>query len=188
MTLSMMLQSKISKTKKKLSDPGWYTPCLSLSLIGLLAILIFCARLPTMSWKFGLVESQLPIMYAPISDKSYNRTNDNPKATISKQTPALVLTPEFFYFGMLDAFTEKFSDVRNKYYISHIDGRPQVEELLTTMARWERMRYIKRNLTMSKVLVFLPSSEIPVPIVIQVIHWLKESKLFEDVVLATGLK
>jgi hypothetical protein len=107
---------------------------------------------------------------------------------ITRSSPTVVLTRDSFFFGDLEAFTEKFSDVRNKFYIPHVDGRPDIDRLIDTMARWMKTRENEKHPISRDVAVFLPSGEIPLPIVIQVFHWLKNSKLFGNAVLGSDLK
>lgn len=108
------------------------------------------------------------------------------QSTITKNTPALILTTEFFFFGKLEAFTDDFSNVRDKFYISHIDGEPQISQLIETMSKWKD-KFVTKTDEGGDLVVFLPNADVPLPIVVQLMHWLKQSKLFNEIVLASDL-
>lgn len=130
----------------------------------------------------------MPIASVPFGDRSFGSIDFAAKAKVSRSTATIVLTKDYFYFGDLGAFSEKFSDVRNKFFIPHTDGRPEISILLDTMGRWIKTRAGENRPISTDIVVILPSAEIPVPIVIQVLHWMKESKLFDDAILASELQ
>jgi hypothetical protein len=141
-----------------------------------------------MAWKYGRIYSQLPIMAIPFQDPGLSRVRFEPKGKVTRSTATIVLTKDFFYFGDLEAFTEKFADVRNKFFVPHIDGRPEVSILLDTMTRWMKVRSTEKKPVGRDVVILLPSAEIPLPIVIQVLHWIKKSGIYDEAVLASELQ
>jgi hypothetical protein len=140
-----------------------------------------------MSWKYGRIHAQMPVMSLPFMDPG-SAAQATPQKKISRTTATIVLTKDVFYFGDLEAFTEKFSDVRNKFFVPHIDGRPEVATLLDTMSRWMKARSGANKPVRTDVVILLPSAEIPLPIVIQVLHWIKKSQLYEQAILASEIQ
>ena len=141
-----------------------------------------------MTWSYGSVNSQLPIMPVPFQDSALNKISFVPQGKISRSTATIVLTKDFFYFGDLESFTEKFSDVRNKFFIPHVDGRPEITMLLDTLKRWMKVRNTEKKPVRTDVVILLPSAEIPMPIVIQVLHWIKAAHIYDEAILASELQ
>lgn len=183
----MTFQSKILKTKKRLSDDRYAVIAVVVSFLGLFAIMTFALRATLMPGVYGVVPVEMPVVSTVVDDPGYHRFKEEPRDELRRTTPAVVLTTEAFYFGDLAAFTTNFADVRDKYMIRHIDGEPQLQSLLETMNRWVTDRASKANIPIDKVLVFVPSGDIPMPIVIQVIAGLKQSPYFTRVVIGSGL-
>lgn len=156
--------------------------------MGLLTILMFNLKVSTLSWDYGAVESQFPVMEIPFDPQSYARAHISPLGKINKNTAAVILTPENFYFGSLDSFTEKFHKINNKYIVPHNDGKPQIDELLSTIKKWNIRQHAKTKSDAKNLLVLLPSKEIPVPIIIQTMHWIKKSNMFAQVILASEMR
>lgn len=187
MTRSMMCLSKISRMKKRLSEDRWPMVALSISIMGLLAIMTFAVRVVTMPGSYGTVPAEIPVMPLSVADPSYHTYKEQPRRELRRSTPAVVLTTEAFYFGDLDAFTSNFSDVRDKFMIRHVDGEPQLLPLIEKMDKWAAQVATSKNQALEDVMVFVPSGEIPMPIVIQVLAGLRKSPRFKRVVLAGGL-
>ena len=183
MISSMTLPSKILKTKKRLSDDRWLAvvPVIVATFIAVFCVYAF--RVITVSWSFGAISGDIPVVSMPIDDPGYKRFIEEPAGDIEAATPAVVLTTEAFYFGTLKAFTVDFADVRNKYMISHIDGQPQLGSLRLALINWMATQKMKNT-----VVVLSPTGEIPLPIVLQVMAGLKGEKMFKRVVLAGGIQ
>ena len=184
---STMLLLKISRTKKRLSNQVWNLRIMVIAVIGLLIVLSFGLRSTSVSWVYGIVESEIPVLSVPVKDPMYNTFEETPNSSITKGTPIVVLTQDAFLFGDAEAFSEKLHNVRNKYFIRHEDNSPNVSSLLLSLERWMHTRSESKELANRGVLLFLPTKEIPMPIVIQTLSYLRGSPLFERVVLAGGI-
>jgi hypothetical protein len=176
--ISTTLQWKISKTKKRLFDPIWETPCMIITIMGLFAILAFGMRAISLTWNFGFVRSYIPVLeqnfeenliYEPIPNKS-----------ITSTTVVIFLTDHAFYFGNFYSFGNEYFDATNKFSIPHLDGAPQILLLTDTLKQW------LKNKSYSKTAVLFISPDWPMSVVIQVIQYLKISKIFDEVVLGGG--
>lgn len=138
-----------------------------------------------------MVSAKIPVAINTTATKTAGglslETNLNRKADIvnyvGDDTLAIVLTRKAFYFGPTSSFTKDFSNVRNKYYVEHLDGAPQLDLLATTMKLWAKAE----RRALSKQVIFIPTPEIPMPIVIQTMAKLKEAKFFDNIVLGSGL-
>lgn len=183
----MTFQSKISRTKKRLSDDRWAVIAVVVSFLGLFAILTFALRATLMPGVYGVIPVEMPVVSTVVDDPAFHRYKETPRDEVRRTTPAVVLTTDAFYFGDLQAFTTNFTDARDKYIIRHVDGEPQLQGLIETMNGWVTDRAKGENVPIDKVLVFIPAGDIPMPIVIQVIAGLKKSPNFERVVIGSGL-
>ena len=134
-------------------------------------------RATSISWKFGIVEAQIPIAISSTESKSKGLSLENNLGrkikkgqTINDQTITILLTRKSFYFGTIEAFTKEYMNTRNKFQVDHLEGAPQIDVLLTTINLWSKNE--KRAL--SQNVIFIPTPEIPMPIVIQTMAYLKE--------------
>lgn len=151
-----------------------------------MGIFTFCLRTFTLSWQYGIVESRIPIIPISLDETSINRKIIPNQYQINKNTPTIVITTDALYFGDLESFTTKFDNIHNKFIVQHDDGRPQLTKLIEDMNGWNSQR-ISKNINEDNVLVLLPANEVPLSIVIQVMHWMKTSTLYKEVVLASEL-
>lgn len=187
MSLSTTFQSKISRTKKRLSDTRGVAAAAVIAFFGLFAVLTFAIRAIALSGVYGVISVEMPVVSAPVDDPSFHQYKEVPRQSLTRFTPALVLTTEAFYFGDLNSFSANLGDVRDKYIIRHIDGEPQLLGLIETMGKWITDRAANENIPMDKMLILIPSGDIPMPIVIQVLAGLRKSPLFEHVILGSGI-
>lgn len=187
MIASMMLQSKISKMKKRLSDQIWYFRINFIAIFILATVITYVLRSTAISGVFGIVKAEIPVKSIPIADRSYHNFKESPSSIITKETPLIIVTPKRFYYGDIEAFTDKFQDVRNKFYIDHANGSPNIKSLLYSMKKWMFQRIEEEDINNKKVVILLPTENIPAPVVIQIISGLKKTPLFNRVVLASGL-
>lgn len=187
MSLSTTFQSKISRTRKRLSDGRGVSAVGVIAFLGLFGVLTFGIRAIALSNVYGVIPVELPVVSATVSDPAYHNYKEEPRKAITRFTPALVLTTEAFYFGDLSAFSATLGDMRDKFVIRHIDGEPQLLTLIDTMGKWITERAAHDNVPMDKLLVLIPSGDIPMPIVIQVLAGLRKSPLFEHVILGSGI-
>jgi hypothetical protein len=187
MTVSTILQSKISKTKKKLSSADWNLSIIVLSVMALFAIMAFAFRAVTLPAAYSLIEVSIPVLSVPIDDPSFHNFRETPRRQLNAATPAVFLTVDAFYFGDIASFTTGFGEIRNKFMIKHVDGSPQMAKLVQDMKAWQEERSLNNNIHPERTVVFVPTGEIPAPIVIQVVAALKRSSLFDQVVIGSGL-
>lgn len=183
----MTYRSKISKTKKRLSDDRWAISTVIVGLFGLFAIVTFGLRVVNLSWVYGVVPAEIPVATAAIQDPGAFNFKEEPRDVMTPQTPAVFLTTEAFFFGDMSAFSTNFADPRGKFMIKHVDGEPQLQTLVQTMSDWVLNRTKDENVPINKVLVFVPAGDIPMPIVIQVLAGLRKSPQFSRVILGSGL-
>jgi hypothetical protein len=158
-----------------------------LSFLGLFAILTFALRAATLPGAYGVVPAEIPVMPVSVADPAFHDYKEETRRELHRSTPAVLLTTEAFYFGDLDAFTANFSDVRDKFMIRHVDGEPQLVTLIETLDRWAAQVATSKSQALEDVLVFVPSGDIPMPIVIQVLAGLRQSPRFKRVVLGGGI-
>ena len=182
-----MYQSKISKMKRKSSEDNWEIAAVVLSFFILFTILTFALRIVMISGSYGQVPLEIPLVSATIKDPGFHNFQEKPREMIRKATPAVVMTPEAFFFGDLDSFSSGLSDSANKFVVPHENGVPQVGTLTATMDVWLRERAQIANVPLSQIIVFIPAGSIPMPIVIQVVAGLRKSPLFQHVILSNGL-
>ncbi len=162
-------------------------PAVLFGLFGLLTILSFGLRAVTLASVYGVVPLEIPLVQASVDDPGLHEYREEPRAILTQNSPAVVLTADAFYFGDLTAFSVNFSNVRDKYIIRHIDGAPQLQKLLEQLTSWVQERAAHQNIPLSKVLVLIPSGDVPVPIVTQVVAGLRTSPHFERIILSNGL-
>jgi hypothetical protein len=99
----------------------------------------------------------------------------------------VILTDTSFMFGTLSAFSKDLSGVRNKFMVAHQKGSPQLGKLLDDLAKWLKETPGNTEIASKRLLVLMPTAEIPAPIVIQVLAGLRRSSMFDRVILAGGL-
>lgn len=187
MAASTTYRSKISKTKKRLSDDRWAVIALTLATMGLLTILTFGLRAVSLASVYGSVPAELPVVPLSVDDPAYHGYKEQPRDELGRFTPAVVLTTEAFYFGELSSFSTTFGASNDKYALPHVDGEPQLATLVDTMDRWVQERVKGQNVPVNSELVLIPSGDIPMPIVIQVIAGLRRSPHFSRVILGGGI-
>ncbi len=189
--LSMTLQLTISKTRKRLFKDDWSMPTIFLGLIVLFIISVFALRAVSLGWNFGLVSVKIPQL---ISEGRYDEPASLQVAAhalaqksegfLNDKAITVVLGNEALFFGPLEAFSTKLGDVRNKFKVPHINGSPQVGQMLSDLKKWA---LLNREI-LPKTAVLVPFPGAPMPIVIEVIHQLKSSGGFSNVVLGSGLQ
>lgn len=182
----MMYQSKILKTKKRLSDDSQAISVVILAVASLLTILGYGFRAVTVESSYGIIPAEIPVIQSDIKDPSFHKFVETPSATLSKFTPAILLTTEAFYFGDIAAFTTKFGESKDKYLLRHVDGEPQLFNLIEIMQKWLEARAKDENIPKQNLLVFVPSGDIPLPIVMQVIAGFHKTSSLNRVILAGG--
>lgn len=183
----MTLLSKTSRTKKRSSDEQWLFRALGISLFALFVILTASLRLVTLSARYGIVPLEIPVVQSQVPDPRFHQFQEFSKDSITNNTTALILTTEAFYFGDMAAFSTDFSGSSDKFVIPHRDGIPQLKRLIHDISEWAQNRSNSANIPLSPVLVMIPSGDIPMPILIQVVAELRSSSLFKRVILSSGM-
>ncbi len=180
MTALTILQSKILRTKKRLSNNVWYLPIIVLALMLLMTFLSTALRGIAVPASYGVVEGEFPVIQ---NDRTIapGETWAEPKATLGNDSALVILTKDRFFFGQLGAFGKDLSAVHNKFFIPHVDGAPNLPELVSQLEKWQSDAHVPRSL------IFVPTEDIPMPIVIQCFAALKKSGLFDQVILGGGL-
>ena len=175
MTVSTMLQLKILKTKKRLFSDNTLAQ-ITIIVAGLFLILSFALRAVSISSKFGSIELVIPRV-------TEQKRAVSTEKRLSKNSVVVFLTKENLYFGTVESFGKKFSDIRTKFLIPHVNGKPNINRLIADMDKWT-----KTNSAVDKsVLVFTTSDNIPARIAIMTIAELKKSKSFNQIVIGGGL-
>lgn len=160
--------------------------------------LSYMLRAISMAGSYGFIEAEIPVLPIPLVDETLARAVEQTADEVDKRTPLVLLTKEALYFGMVDAFATNLSNVRNKFLIPHEAGAPNLPRLIHEMGRWLDIESEnkgsddpKKNqnalAARSRVAMFVPLEEIPMPIVIQCIAALQGSGLFDKVVVGGGL-
>lgn len=153
----------------------------------LFTILTFALRLVMIPGSYGQIPLEIPVVSAPVQDPGFHTFQESPREGIRNTTPTVVLTADAFFFGDVAAFSLNLADSRNKFVVRHVDGAPQVPLLVQTMHDWLKARAFSANVPLTKSLILIPAGNIPIPIVIQVVAQLRESPLFQHVILSNGL-
>lgn len=187
MMLSTMLQSKILRTKKRLSNQSFLQPIYCIAFMGLMGCFGFALRAVTVSWNFGVVEAQIPVVHAPVEDKSFHRFRSRNVASIEKYQPTVFLTSKGLFFGTLDSFTKGYNGVRNKFKIDHLEGAPRLGDLMNSMKKWINDERSDGLPLSTEVLILVPAKDVPVSILIMVLDYFNKEGTFSNTVLAEGL-
>lgn len=185
MKASTMLQSKISRTKKRLSDSSWNLPIAATAVIGLLGALTFCLRSTFLSSTYGLVPLEIPVVATPPEDGGLHNFREKPSATFGGSSLAIVLTDSAFYFGPFKAFGEDYASGSEKFVVQHRDGAPDIDTLVRKVSAYQPKP--GRNELNSGIILFIPSHEIPMPVVIQSVAGLRLGFPKARVILGGGI-
>ena len=176
------LPSTILRMKKRLSETSVVPLFLGLSYVIISVVAIYSFRVVTAASAYDYVPGNIPVVAIPLNDPSEPPENRESSPQLSKETPVIVLTAEEFLFGDSKSFTGEISSLKNKFKVAHVDGQPQLGSLLTTLNEWAGTRPGG-----GAVLVFFPSDEIPMPIVLQVMGAIREHSRFKRIVLGGGI-
>jgi hypothetical protein len=188
MQISQMLQSKISGTKKRLSETVLNESVLSsIAICGLLLILTYASRVVTLGGSWGFIPLDIPVVSVPIPDNGTHTYTAHPKNVIGQSTLVVALTAREIIFGDLAAFTTQKDDVRNKFLVPHIDGSPQVKTLLQQIDEWSEDRARRLGIRSDGLVILVPDTSIPVAIIAGVSESLRASNKFTHVMLGGGL-
>ena len=182
-----MLQLKISRMKKRLSEDNWNHRKIYIALMGLVVILSFMLKVISISEKYGVVDLEIPILSNPIDDPSSKTFKEEPQVALSKTTPLILLTDTAYIFGDVESFSSRYLNVRNKFSIPHVSGSPNLDGLTLNLKKWIFSRMSEKDINHHGIVVLAPAENIPMPIVIHTVATIKKLKIFNRVVLASGI-
>jgi hypothetical protein len=188
MQTSPILQSKISETKKRLSESVISDSSLSwLSLCALLLIMTYASRAITLGGNFGLITLDSPVVSRPFADKGAHNFEEKAGTSLGASTMVIAVTPGEMIFGDLLAFTVHKSDVRNKFVVPHLEGSPQITGLLKQADEWMLDRKRRLSVRPDGLVLVLPDPAVPVAVISGIVQRLNESRKFSHVILAGGV-
>lgn len=170
--------------KKKLSDKPSALLALSICFVFISVVSIFAFRALTTSGATSYVQGEIPLVRSPSKEPLKDSLTQKLSMKITAKTPVVVLTSEAFLLGDSDAFTGELSSIRNKYEIRHVMGQPQIVTLVSTLTQWDKSRGVDSG---TSALIFSPTSEIPMPIVIKVMAAIQDLSPYNRIVLAGGV-
>jgi hypothetical protein len=155
--------------------------------MAVLVILTYGLRTISVPGVYSIISAEIPVMSVPIEDPAFHNFKEIPNQNLRKFTPTILLTTDAFYFGDMNSFSQNLGNVRDKFMIRHVDGEPQLLTLLKSVDQWGENRQHQHGTKMDDVAMLVPSGEIPLPIVMQVLAGINNSKLFKKVILGGGM-
>lgn len=180
------LQWKISRTKKRLSDDRWFNFLIPIGLITTILLGFVGLRVVHLPFAYALIRADIPVVEMHLNDASYHRYSERASQSIDAGTTTVVLDKKGnLYFGELSAFTKEYYNVRNKFIVRVKDDSPQTGDLLQQLMHWRAKKSDDEG--KDRIAVLIPSTSLPVPIVIQVLSDLRYSEQFDRVILGGGL-
>jgi hypothetical protein len=179
MIVSTTLQSKISKTKKRLSNDSWSLRVAATIAIAISVIGLYCFRATCLGSKYGVVRAEFPVLATGEAEAA-----ENFDAEITEHTPTIVMTGESFFIGSMRAFSREFLESDNKIRVPHDHGAPQMTALTSAIEHW---RFKEGDGSKSDLALLIPEANVPLPIVIQVMDLLKKNGSAKRIVLGVGL-
>ncbi len=177
----------ISKTKKKSFNDYVWLAAASIPFFGLLAIMSFLVRVITLQGTYGSVGGVIPVVSHNIEDPAFHRFKETPNELIDARTVTVAITEKALFFGELKYFNSQLSDPSKRFRIDHIDGSPQIGQLITQLDTWSKSRRQNENIPKDPLLVLLPTTKLPMPILIQIMAALKNTNTYPNIVLGTGI-
>lgn len=160
---------------------------MTLMIIGLFATSAWAFRALYITWDFGLIRARIPVMHRPLPDPATKELEFKNEGELSRHTPVIVLTNQSMFIGDLEGFTQSYTQVRNKIEIPHLSGSPQVGELLKSLKQWTRERELRFKIFPSPFAVLIPGEQWPVAVIMQIIRHLKESGLYQHIILGADI-
>jgi hypothetical protein len=159
-------------------------------MIPLIACL-FSLRAASLAWNYGVVSAKIPqlITYEkaniPVSLEAASQNIAHTSSMqVNNHTITIILNDDALYFGPLEAFSSKMSDVRNKFKLAHRDGSPQMGQMFKDLKKWS----VLNNVSLSNIAILVPFPSAPMALITEMIAILKSSGQFSEVVLGSGLQ
>lgn len=182
-----MFPLKTLKTKKKSYEITWEWYLLSSAIFSLFSILTFSIRAILIPSSYGGVTLEIPTINININDNRLHNFSEKSINFLNPTTPTIILTSSGFYFGALSSFSRDFA-TQKRFLVKHHDGHPMLGNLLHQLEKWIKHRSEHENIPNEKILLLIPSAEIPIPIITQVIDEIKNSHIIARVVLGGGIR
>jgi hypothetical protein len=179
-----MPQLKISKTKKRLSNDGFGSIALGCyALAGFFVMLCIILHQTPHKTPMGMVKAEFPVVSAIPLDPGTYRYREAASKTIAESSLVLLITRENIVFGDLKSFVSHQASEQRLLSVPHKHGSPQLHELTAFMPAWieKQKSVIKKEFDGIAILASDP--EVPLSIVVQTVHFLKESGIFTNVVI-----
>ena len=170
--LSMMHPSKISRTKKRLSNNAYYYVCITLGVVSLLWILLFVLRATSISWEHSAVRATIPQIN--LVDTSFRNSSN----TVSGDSLMIALNDKGLYLGRVSDFSDRFYDSRTKRFFPNKNGRPMIHELITELSKIkDRKNHI----------LLLVNDDWPASVMIHLIQVIRSHSRYEQVILGDNI-
>lgn len=186
----MTLPLKISKTKKKLYDETWYHLITALSILSFFFICAFVMRINLLSWKLGFIEARIPSLRLTTSeetllqDKTISRVGNEGAGgpSIDPKTMTFSISSSQVDFGFLENFMDKESPTSAKS-IQSLDISDTEEDFdqITKIIKTKSTESSKNSIAL-----IIPEKNLSMPLLLNFMSYLKETELFEHLVLAGG--
>jgi hypothetical protein len=184
MKASTIKLSRISKTKKRLSNSSWNLYIITLAASFLAVVYFYCFRTVTLSFAQSAVYADIPVLWDNHADSEFNPFDQSAVHSVAAKTFTIVMSVQQISVGTVQDFSTRFFDAEEKISIPHLDGAPRLDKVTEAL---EAISYRQKLNSMDRsVIIFAPDPLIPMPIVIQSIHFLRQTLGFQAVVLATG--
>jgi hypothetical protein len=175
------------RTKKKSSNDLFWLAAVTLPFLGLLGIMTFLVRVLTLQGTYGSVGAVIPVVASNIEDPARHNFREVPKEFVDGRTVTIAVTEKALFFGELQNFTRGIDDENMRYKIEHVEGSPQVGLLIGQLEAWIKSRRMNENIPKEHLLVLLPTKNIPMPILLQIMQALKNTKQYDNIILGTGI-
>ncbi|MFK7872873.1 MAG: hypothetical protein AB8C84_06825 [Oligoflexales bacterium] len=161
-------------------------PIVLMSFIGLFAFFPYAIRSVSTSWEFGVVTLNIPVVNTQKLPAEYQHLEGAELSHVDDLTTLVVLTEKEFYFGAIDDFTAGYHQVRNKFRVPHLNGKPHAGILFDHLHRWFKQKHMTKK--SDSTVVILPHPNIPVNLITQMTQYFKNANMYEHVILARNLQ
>ena len=120
--------------------------------------------------EYQVTKLQIPLTVDENKISTYN---------INTETTFIIIDSTRFLFGKIGNLTQK----KTVFSVPYQDHQPHLNTLAETISHWQNIQGNKA----SKIAVLIPQDYIPVEIIVQTLHYLKKTNVFEHIVLGDGL-
>ena len=176
--ISAQLQSTILKTKKKLSRIYLEILCITMSFLFCAWVFLYAAQSVTKSWKYSQVMVAIPSVLMNKENFSLQQKKIDKKQIIDNDTATLTLTPKGLYLSTLDKAGNIPKSNSYSAFVPNQKGRPLIHTMI---------QHIKKIRFNNEVLIFIPEKDVPITVIIRIIHFIKQKKLFKQVIMSSGV-